>query len=323
MPRITFVVPVRNDAVRLGQCLASIAANDRRDAYDIVVADNGSTDNSVEVARKAGAEVVELPRVNVAQMRNTAATRATGDLLAFVDADHLLDGHWIDAALDIFRDATVTAAGAHYTSPPNANWVQRAYDRFRPKQHGLHDTDWLGSGNLIVRREAFRRVGGFDASLETCEDVDLCNRLRLEGLRLVGDDRLRSVHQGDPSSLRAVFFGELWRGRSNITVTLRGPWTLGAVPSLAIPMFNLVCLALIAAGAIALPWWGPRPLLAGVGGLVATMSLRIVRVVAGRSVPSAAEFAGTAAVASAYEVARALALVFRATHRSRRETARA
>lgn len=322
-PRLTFIVPVRNDATRLRQCLASIVANQHDGDREIVVADNGSSDDSANVAREAGAEVLHLPSVNVATMRNAAAQSARGELLAFVDADHLLADGWIDAALDIFNDGSVTAAGAHYTSPPNANWVQRAYDRFRPKEIGSHDTDWLGSGNLIIRRDAFRAVGGFDSSLETCEDVDLCNRLRLRGMRLIGDDRLVSVHQGDPASLRAVFFGELWRGRSNIVVTLRGPWTLRAVPSLAIPVFNLTCLALLVIGLVGSPWWGFWPSVAGAAGIVATTSLRIVRLAAGRSVSSAADLAGTAAVASAYELARALALVFRATHRTRRETAKA
>jgi hypothetical protein len=254
-------------------------------------------------------------------MRNTAAGMASGDILAFVDADHLLDSRWIDAATEILDDPGITAAGAHYTTPPDGNWVQRAYGRFRSASPGRYDTDWLGSGNLLVRREAFAAVGGFDAGLETCEDVDLCNRLRLRGLRLVADSRLRSVHQGDPASVRAVFLGELWRGRSNFKVTLRGPRTLRAVPSLAIPVLNLAGVGLVIGGAVVWPWVGPRPSLAGAGILVTTTLLRTARLLAAGPIRSVAEVGGAALVASAYEIARALALVFRATHRTRRESA--
>jgi cellulose synthase/poly-beta-1,6-N-acetylglucosamine synthase-like glycosyltransferase len=322
-PPLTFVVPVRDDARRLRQCLASIAANSHSQEFDVIVADNGSRDDSAAVARHAGATVLELPDVNVAAMRNAAARQATGGLLAFVDADHLIDPGWVDAALRIFEDPGIAAAGAHYASPPNANWVQRAYGRFRPAQKGLHDTDWLGSGNLVVRRDVFNDLGGFDTSLETCEDVDLCNRMRLKGLRLVGDDRLRSVHQGDPASIRAVFLGELWRGRNNLRVTMRGPLTVRALPSLLIPVFNLLCLAMVSLGAFVWPWVGLTPMLLGMGGLVLTMTLRLARMLAGGTVSSAAELIGTAAVVSAYEAARALSLVVRATHRTRREAARA
>ncbi len=320
-PRITFVIPVRDDAARLRQCLDSIAANQRPDQYEIVVADNGSRDTSVAVARAAGARIVEMPSANVAAMRNTAAGLARADVLAFVDADHLLDSHWIDAATEILHDPGITAAGAHYTTPPNGNWVQRAYGRFRPQRQGLHDTDWLGSGNLLVRRRAFMQVGGFDIALETCEDVDLCNRLRLRGHRLVADDRLRSIHQGDPTSVRAVFLGELWRGRNNFKVTLRGPWSLRAVPSLAIPVFNLAGVALVVTGAVVWPWVGFLPFVAGATMLVGTTLLRTMRLLSGGPALPAGEVWGTAVIASAYEIARALALVFRATHRTRRESA--
>jgi len=321
--RLTFVMPVRDDASRLKQCLASVAANGHQEECEIVVADNGSRDSSPQVAREAGALVVDLPRATVAEMRNVAARNARGDLLAFVDADHLLDQRWVESALDLFRDPGIAAAGAHYSSPNDANWVQRAYGRFRPALRGIRDADWLGSGNLIVRREAFRSVGGFDASLEACEDVDLCNRLRQRGYRLVSDDRLRSIHQGDPASLRAVFRGELWRGRGNMAVTLRGPWTARALTSLAIPVFNLMCLILVAGGAIGWPWTGSLPFVVGLAGLGATLAVRVLRMTSGSRMSLGAELAGTAAVASAYELARALALVFRATHQTRRGAAEA
>ena len=91
--------------------------------------------------------------------------------------------------------------------------MQRAYDGFRRRSSGRREVDWLGSGNLAVSRSAFEAVHGFDVTLTTCEDVDLCRRLRERGYRIVSDSRLRSVHLGDPRSLKALFVSELWRGR--------------------------------------------------------------------------------------------------------------
>ena len=92
LPMVSVIVPVRNDAARLDLCLASIAATTYpADRYEIIVADNGSTDNSRQVARARGARVVVFPDIRVSEVRNQAARAAHGQILAFVDADHVLE----------------------------------------------------------------------------------------------------------------------------------------------------------------------------------------------------------------------------------------
>jgi GT2 family glycosyltransferase len=313
---VSVIVPVRNDATRLQRCLASVLANTRAVA-EIIVVDNGSSDASADVARRAGATVLAVPHVTVARARNVAAARASGSLLAFVDADHLIDEHWIEAALAIFTDHSVAAAGAPYSPPADANWIQRAYDRFRPSLTGRQQTDWLGSGNLVIRRDVFTAVGGFDATLEACEDVDLCSRLRRAGYPLIADPGLRSVHLGDPATVKALFLGELWRGRNNLRVSLRGPWTWRALPSVLIPVVNLASLAVLVV-APAISGWLAAGAVAVIG---ASIVLRTSRMALNRPSSGALALVQNAAVAAVYEAARALALVLRATHRTRRELA--
>jgi GT2 family glycosyltransferase len=316
-PSIGFVIPVRNDATRLRRCLESIVRSAGNEPIQIVVADNGSEDASAEVAERAGAKVLSIPRRSVGELRNAAAAHVTAPLVAFVDADHLIDPGWTAAAIDIFRDPQISAAGAPYSAADDANWVQRAYARFRPVVNTVGPTEWLGSGNLAVRRDAFERVNGFDTELEACEDVDLCNRLRASGCRLLADPRLRSVHLGDPATLRAVFFGELWRGRNNLKVTLRGPITPRALPSLVIPIVDLMCLATI----VASPFTGVVAALLAAAMFAAFTGLRAIRMTRSRPPAGFAPFVQSLIVAGTYDLARALALVFRATHRTRRESA--
>ena len=315
---LTFIVPVRNDAVRLQRCLASIAASRSDGSVDVVVADNGSNDESADVAAANGATVIVVPGVTVAQARNLAAARATGDLLAFVDADHEIDPAWVAAAFELFADSSVAAGGAPCHPPVDANWVQRTYDRFRPSVIGTHETEWLGSGNLIVRREVFAAVNGFDGTLEACEDVDLCGRLRSEGYRLFADGRLRNVHLGDPRTLKALFLGELWRGRNNLRVTFRGPWTWRALPSVLIPIIDLACLVAIALAA----WVGGGVALGAALIVSGFVALRAIRMALNKGPAGLVPFAQNLVVAAVYDTARALALVLRATHRTRRELAR-
>ncbi len=316
---ISFIVPVRNDAVRLGKCLEAIRRCDSDpQEVEIVVVDNGSVDESPDVARSAGAEVLDLPGHRVTALRNIGAGRARADVLAFCDADNLIGPSWVRIAQRLLLDPRVAAVGTSCSPPNPATWVQRAYDGLRDHSPGTRSTRWLGAGNMAVRRSAFEEVGGFDESLETCEDVDLCNRLRSAGWRLLSDSRLSNVHLGDPQTLNEVFWGELWRGRNNLKVSLRGKPSWRDLPSLAIPVVNLGLLGAASVGLVAAPFGGLALFGVAISGLIGFAAMRALRMVqlsdrlGWRQVPQ------TFAVAGTYELARALALVWAVDHHRNR-----
>jgi GT2 family glycosyltransferase len=313
-PRVSFVIPVRDDALRLDRCLSSIRRNEYpRELVEIIVVDNGSKDDSARVARHHGA-IVLASSGRVAELRNRGAQAALGGILAFVDSDHEIDHRWIPAAVDVLSTGGIAATGAPYLSPTKANWVQEGYDILRARPTVRQEVDWLGSGNLAVSRAPFDNVGGFDRSLEACEDVDLCNRLRLAGHRIVADPALRSVHFGDPATLRALFFGELWRGRDNARVTFRGPRTFRHLRSVLIPMANLTALG---CGAVALAVDLPVVALVACSSVLGLAALRAGRMILGRRA-TIARAAQAFIVAITYDLARALALLVRSSHRARR-----
>lgn len=320
-PTVTVIIPVRDDAERLRGCLASIAANKFGGSPpQLVVADNGSVDDSPNVAAAAGATVLLLPGLAVSEMRNRAAAAAVGEILVFVDADHILASDWIAIAVDCLKDPTVAGAGSPYYAPAGGTWVQDSYERLRVRPEGRPDVEWLGSGSLAVRASVFREMGGFDSRLETCEDVDLCNRMRRAGWRVVADEGLYSTHLGDPRTLRALYFGELWRGRDNLRVTLRGPLTPRALPSLLIPIANLGALIGIVLGILLLPWGGRLVLAGSIMVLVASTVLRVARMAWNAGGPIG-QVVLDVPIAFVYEVARSMALVTKATHKTRRERA--
>ena len=320
--RVSFIVPVRNDAVRLEACLRSIRRTEEAAAapIEIIVADNGSTDGSTDVARRFGARVFVAASARVAELRNTAARLATGDVLAFVDADHEIVPSWTKAALQTIHSTNVGAAGALCSAPVGGTWVQRAYSFLRGRPEGVRDVEWLGSGNLAVRRSAFENVGGFDASLETCEDVDLCNRLRATGLRIVSDARLENVHHGDPRTLAELFRGELWRGRDNLRVTFRGPLSWAALPSVLVPLVEAGLLAGVVVGALLAPTNPAALVVVALASLAfgGFAGLKVLRAAARRGRGRAMELLQAFVVACVYALSRALALVARAPHRAKR-----
>jgi len=315
---VSFIVPVRNDARRLQRCLDAIVRNQRDDiGVEIIVGDNGSTDDSREVAAAMGARVLSLPGLRVSELRNRAAARATGDLLAFVDADHVIVDTWASAAIAVLADERVGAAGALYSAPAQGSWVQRMYGALRGRTVGAGDVGWLGSGNLVVRKAAFDAVRGFDTSLEACEDVDFCRRVTGAGWRIVGDERLTSVHLGDPATLSALFRAERWRGRDNVRVSLRGKLRLRELPSVVIPIVELMAGATMVGALLTSPLAGYRALPAAATAglcLVGLAMLRAWRILLNVQSPNPLTIAQAFAVALTYDVARASALASRAPH---------
>jgi glycosyltransferase involved in cell wall biosynthesis len=322
-PLVSFVIPVRNDVHRLRRCLASILANDYpRTLIEIVVVDNDSADGSGSAAREYGAIVLRDSGSRVAALRNRGARASLGSIIAFADADHEIDSAWISSAVAILSNRDVTATGYAYLTDPDANWVQQQYDGLRERANGQEEVAWIGSGNFAVKRQPFEAVGGFNTELTACEDVDLCNRLRQAGHRIVADPALRSVHFGDPRTLKALFFGELWRGRDNLLVTFSGPRTFRHLRSAFIPIGALIALG---GGIVSLLSGHPMIAAACVGVALLPAAARAAVMIRRRWGAIGGGF-GTAgrgaaqalAVAVVFDVARAFALLARGSHRARR-----
>jgi glycosyl transferase family 2 len=234
-----------------------------------------------------------------------------------VDADHEIAPTWISTAVEVLKEEEVGAAGALCMPPPDGTWVQRMYGALRGKTEGRSDVSWLGAGNLAVRRQAFESVSGFDASLESCEDVDLCHRLRAAGWRVIGDAGLGNVHLGDPATLAGLFRAERWRGRDNLRVTFRGPLTPRDLPSVVVPVVDACAVVLAGTGILMWPFFGARALaLTASGGalVVAASALRTLRMAISGRFHHPIAFAQAMAVAMTYDLARSAALVTRAAH---------
>lgn len=318
-PALSFIVPVRNDAVRLERCLRSMLASGRHpDDVEIVVVDNGSTDGSGKVGRSLGAHVIDVTRGRVAELRNIGVRQATAPVLAFIDADHEIAREWVTTALEVLRDPTVHMTGALCVPPPDGTWVQRGYGFLRARPNTARDVDWLGSGNMVVRRDAFERARGFDASLEASEDVDLCHRILAAGGRIVSDPRLLNIHYGDPTTVSALFRGERWRGRDNLRVSFRRPIVWSNLPSAVAPIVDGMLLIAATIGVLVSPWR-----LIGVAFALGALTLvalgallRTFRAALGQSDVTAMAFFEGFVVSSVYNVARATSLFITASHRS-------
>ena len=123
------------------------------------------------------------------------------------------------------------------------------------------------------------------------------------------------MHYGDPKTLKALFYGELWRGRDNVKVTFRGPKSFRELRSALIPIVDL--LALIA-GPVALIFGYPLLAAACWSGVLALAALRALAILRRLPNPGVTDAAQALAFATVFDVAKALALLARGSHRARR-----
>jgi glycosyltransferase involved in cell wall biosynthesis len=215
MTDISFVIPVYNEADILARQLESIrqyvpAELDRQ----VIVVDNGSTDNSVQVAHAGGADIVLERSGTVAASRNAGASHATGEVIIFIDADVLLTDRWRDhivAAIDALKSVPMTITGSTVSVPPGGNWIERSW--FAPKQEAQRN--YINTGHLIVIRASFDVLGGFREELVSGEDYEFSMRARQQGYRLYDNKQLRVIHHGYPRSLLQFARRERWHGEGD------------------------------------------------------------------------------------------------------------
>lgn len=250
------VIPAKNEEANIGRCLDSILAVEwDRTRYEIIVIDNGSSDRTVEIAVEKRATVHVQPGLTISGLRNYGVRAAHGVVVAFIDADCTVAPSWLREAARYFDRGDIACFGSPPLVPESATWVQRGWFLVRRKKTPVGETEWLESMNMFIRRDVFLACKGFDEELVTCEDYDLCLRLRGMGATIICDEKVVAVHHGEAANLRQFFRKERWRGISNITGVLRHGVKVSELPSLCLPVLHcLLSAALLAAPLVALQW---------------------------------------------------------------------
>lgn len=177
------IVPVRNGARSIPALLESLAAQtlaDRR--FEVIVVDNDSSDRTAQLAARAGARVVHEPIANRARARNRGAGEARAALFAFTDADCVAHPDWLEALIGCASSSALVAGNVRLDVGENPNRIERFEALWRFGQEAWVAQGWAATANLLVRRDVFHEIGGFDPSWRHIgEDVDFCFRARAAG----------------------------------------------------------------------------------------------------------------------------------------------
>ena len=188
--RVSIVIPARDAAATLGECLRAVAAQSvSRDEYEvIVVVDERTRDATAAIARDAGALVITAGDPGAAAARNIGVTAARGEWIAFTDADCIPSRGWLRALLQAIEpsDGHPPALGVagrtigYESLTPAARFVDLT-GGLHAERHLAHERyPWAPTGNVLYRRAALLAVGGFDARFISYEGCDLHTRLRRE-----------------------------------------------------------------------------------------------------------------------------------------------
>jgi glycosyltransferase involved in cell wall biosynthesis len=187
---ISVVVPVLNAAETLPAQLEALSGQTYAGKWEVIVADNGSTDGTPDLARTWADRIPELSVVDAsdrkgqAHARNGGAAAARGDFIAFCDADDVATPGWLEALAEAARSCDVVGGTLEHqslNSPSVRSWRSAQPREQTPKDEAF--LPWAESANLGVWASVFRELGGFNEGYPASEDVEFSWRAQLASYR--------------------------------------------------------------------------------------------------------------------------------------------
>jgi cellulose synthase/poly-beta-1,6-N-acetylglucosamine synthase-like glycosyltransferase len=187
---VSIVVPAFNAGQRIGRCLKELCAQAQPWNAEILVVNDGSSDNTAGIARcYPQVRVINQTNSGPARARNRGAFAAKGALLVFTDDDCVPASGWLDAMLKPFDDPEVVATKGVYRTKQKeliARFVQAEYeDRYRLMKR-LDSIDFVDTYSAAFRRDRFLQMNGFNPEfpLASAEDAELSYRMSARGWKM-------------------------------------------------------------------------------------------------------------------------------------------
>jgi len=214
-PIVSFIIPAYNESELIANTLKSIHTYAAALDHEVIVVDNGSTDDTADIATSCGATVLNFPIGTISAVRNAGVAISRGQTLVFLDADVTLTAQWganIVNEIEELEENSNRVFGSRCATPDKNSFVGRYwFERLH-----IIDSSYINSGHMITSRVLFDRLGGFDESRKTGEDHDICIRAAQAGATIGNIDNLRVVHHDYPTNFITFFKREKWHGLNDV-----------------------------------------------------------------------------------------------------------
>ena len=179
-PRLSIVIPARNEEFELGATLDSVrrAGDALGQPWECIVVNDGSTDRTADIAREHGARVLDVEIHNIGAVRNAGARAALGDRLVFLDADTRLPSETLISAWEAMENGAVGGgAGVEFEELTGPVRILAAMFAF----FWLRMCRWAAGCFIFSTRQAFESVGGFDETYFASEERFISQALKAQG----------------------------------------------------------------------------------------------------------------------------------------------
>jgi glycosyltransferase involved in cell wall biosynthesis len=187
MMSVSIIIPTFNGASRIGNCLDALVHQTAGRDAEILVVNDGSTDNTADVvAGFSGISLITQSNAGPATARNRGALEARGTIILFTDDDCVPTPEWLAAMIEPFKDPSVVGAKGIYRTHQRslaARFVQIEYEDKYRRMSDLPQIDFIDTYSAGFRRDRFLEMNGYDTSFTVAcaEDVELSYRMSARG----------------------------------------------------------------------------------------------------------------------------------------------